>query len=335
MLQQTRVETVVPYYERFLARFPDVRALATADLDEVLGSWSGLGYYSRARNLKRAAEQLVERFGGCLPDDPEQLRSLPGIGRYTAGAVASIAFDRPAPVVDGNVARVLSRILGIRDPLEASDERLWSEAAALVRGAHPGDLNQALMELGAQVCVPHSPRCNVCPVARHCDARARGDAEHLPIRVPKADARRVYAVAGLVERGGRLLAVRRPENGLLGGLWELPGAEVGARAAGAPALVRALKERVGLEVETVETAGSLEHVFTHRRLQLRVFRCRAKPGRVRRSDYTGHRWVTARAFAALPLGALGLRSLELALRADRRDGSRRASKAGAPASPPA
>ena len=186
MLQQTRVEAVIPYYERFLARFPTVGALATADLDDVLSAWAGLGYYSRARNLKRAAEQVVADHAGCLPAAPDALRELPGIGRYTAGAIASIAFDRPAPIVDGNVARVLARLHGLREPIEQSAvrARLWAEAERLADGPAPGDLNQALMELGARICVPGTPRCDACPVSPFCDARRAGDAASLPVRAP-------------------------------------------------------------------------------------------------------------------------------------------------------
>ena len=161
MLQQTRVETVIPYYERFLARFPDIESLATADLDDVLGEWAGLGYYSRARNLRRAAQVVVEDHNGRLPDDIEGLRSLPGVGRYTAGAVASIAFDREEPIVDGNVARVIARLLDIGENIKNPDveRRLWKVAGELARGKRPGDLNQSIMELGATICTPRSPRC--------------------------------------------------------------------------------------------------------------------------------------------------------------------------------
>ena len=178
MLQQTRVETVIPYWERFLARFPDVEALATADADDVIACWAGLGYYSRARNLHRAAQIVVERHAGRLPADVELLRELPGVGRYTAGAVASIAFDRPAPIVDGNVARVLARLFGIAADVRsrAVQERLWREAEELARGEDPGALNQALMELGAMVCTPRAPRCADCPWSRRCAAFAHGSA---------------------------------------------------------------------------------------------------------------------------------------------------------------
>ncbi len=318
MLQQTRVEAVIPYYERFLRRFPDVGTLATADLDDVLSHWSGLGYYSRARNLREAAAQVVDRFDGRLPEDPDALRSLPGVGRYTAGAVASIAFDRPAPIVDGNVARVLARLLDIREPIESAPvrARLWEEAERLARGPAPGDLNQALMELGARVCTPRSPSCEACPVARHCAAAARGDPASLPVRLPKRAPRRVRAVAALVLRRGRALAVRRPERGLLGGMWELPGAEIGARERAEPALHRALKERVGLEVERVRAVGTVDHAFTHRLLRLRVFRCEARPGRVQRDGYTAHRWLEPAALARLPAGNATQRALELARGAD-------------------
>ena len=228
MLQQTRVETVIPYWQRFLTLFPDVHALATAELDDVLGAWAGLGYYARARNLQATARLIDEHHGGRLPDDAETLQTLPGIGRYTAGAVASIAFDRPEPVLDGNVKRVLTRLLGIREDIgrPAVIERLWQEAGVLVHGPHPGDLNQALMELGATICTVRTPRCANCPVSRFCDARAQGDAESLPIKTRKKPARKVEAVAALVIRRGKALAVRRPTRGLLGGLWDLPGGDL-------------------------------------------------------------------------------------------------------------
>jgi A/G-specific adenine glycosylase len=312
MLQQTRVETVIPYYERFLRRFPAPGALAGADLDDVLGLWSGLGYYSRARNLKAAAEQVVARFGGEVPDRAEALRELPGVGRYTAGAIASIAFDRPEPVVDGNVARVLARFAGIREPIEsaAARARLWAEAAALAEGPAPGDLNQALMELGATVCTPRSPRCASCPLARGCDARARGDAAALPRRAPRRTPTPVHSVAALVRRRGHALAVRRPARGLLGGLWELPGGEVrGPRAATAASLAALLRSRTGLDVTAIEPAGRVEHGFTHRTVSVRLFRCQVASGRVRLDGWDAHRWVTPAAFAALPLATHSKRAL--------------------------
>ncbi len=313
MLQQTRVETVVPYYERFLKRFPDVQTLADADLDEVLGVWAGLGYYSRARNLKAAAERVSERLDGRLPDTAEGLSRLPGIGRYTAGAVASIAFDRPEPVVDGNVARVLVRLLDLREDVKSTavSRRLWEEAAELVRGPRPGDLNQALMELGATVCTPRAPRCPECPLRRRCRAKRDGDPEALPVRGPKAAPLRVEAVATLVLRRGRALAVRRPPHGLLGGLWDLPGGELRARERPGPGLVRALRERVGLRVGRPRRVGAVDHVFSHRRLRLHLFRCDTPEGRVRLDGFDAHRWLAPEALAELPQSALMRKALEL------------------------
>jgi A/G-specific adenine glycosylase len=313
MLQQTRVETVIPYYQRFLQRFPDVETLASADPDAVLGAWAGLGYYSRARNLQRAARVLVEDHEGRLPESAADLRKLPGIGRYTAGAVASIAFDRPEPVVDGNVARVLARLLAIREDVTrpAVDRRLWEEAAALAQGPRPGQLNQALMELGARICTPKAPRCSACPLRRRCAARRAGDPEALPVRSPKATPRRVEAVAGLVLRRGKALAVRRPPRGLLGGLWELPGGELAPRETPQAGLLRAVRERVGLSVPDAQRLGAVEHLFTHRRLRLHLFRCDPPQGRVRLDGFDAHRWLPPDALAELPQGGAMRKALEL------------------------
>ena len=296
MLQQTRVETVIPYWERFLARFPDVASLARAELDDIYAVWTGLGYYSRARNLKAAAVSIVADHGGELPNNAEGLRSLAGIGRYTAGAVASIAFDREEPLVDGNVVRVFARLEDIREDSSerAVVERLWSLAAELVRGPRPGDLNQALMELGATVCTPKRPHCLACPVRRECRAAAAGDPENLPRKKKRTVVKPLRAVAVAIDRGGHLLAVRRPETGLMAGLWELPG---GALAEGEEAkdhAARILRETVGLEVRELESVGQVEHVFTHRRLALEVFRAKALPGvRARITGFTAHRWLPA------------------------------------------
>jgi A/G-specific adenine glycosylase len=313
MLQQTRVETVVHYYERFLARFPDLHSLATADTDDVLGEWAGLGYYSRARNLQTAARQVVEEWGGEMPDDVEGLCSLKGVGRYTAGAVASIAFDRPAPVVDGNVARVLTRLLGIREDVRSAPvvRRLWEEAEALARGRSPGDLNQALMELGATVCTPRSPRCEVCPIAARCRARESGDPEAIPVKRPRPKPKRLEAAAAFLKRRGRVLAVRRPPRGLLGGLWELPGGELGAAESPEEGLARSMRERVGLTFGGTEKLGTVRHVFTHRILHLHVFRARGSAGRVRLSGFDAHRWLPPSRLAELPQSALTGKVLRL------------------------
>jgi A/G-specific adenine glycosylase len=304
---------VVPYYERFLGRFPDLHSLATADTDEVMGEWAGLGYYSRARNLQTAARQVVEDWGGEIPDDVEGLCSLKGVGRYTAGAVASIAFDRPAPVVDGNVARVLTRLLGIREDVRSAPvvRRLWGEAEGLVRGKSPGDLNQALMELGATVCTPRSPLCEVCPIAARCRARESGDPEAIPVKRPRPKPKRLEAAAAFLERRGKALAVRRPPRGLLGGLWELPGGELRATESPEEGLVRSLRDRVGLTLTGTEKLGIVRHVFTHRVLRLHVYRARGSAGRVRLTGFDAHRWLPPARLEELPQSTLMGKALGL------------------------
>ena len=302
MLQQTRVETVIPYWQRFLEAFPDIQSLACADLDDIYAVWTGLGYYSRARNLKHAAETVVSDHDGHLPDTAEELQQLKGIGRYTAGAVASIAFDREAPLVDGNVIRVFARLLAIREDSAAKHvvERMWAVAEELVEGPRPGDLNQALMELGATVCTPRNPDCPDCPVRRYCKAEAAGDAALLPIKTKKAKQTKMRAIGAWLERGGKILAVRRPETGLMAGLWELPGGAIDAGDEAKDHLARVIAEATRLGIRNIEAIGQIEHLFTHRRLTLEVFRCHADPGaRVRLADHVAHRWVAPEAFLEL------------------------------------
>ncbi len=311
MLQQTRVETMIPYYERFLARFPDVETLADADQEDVHGYWAGLGYYSRARNLHAAAKAVARDFGGDLPEDAEALRSLPGIGRYTAGAMASIAFDRPEAVVDGNVKRVLARLLGIRDDLAAKpvEDSLWAVAGMLVRGRRPGDCNQALMELGATLCTPRSPDCATCPLRRSCDARRVGDAEALPRKAAKVRVRSVRGVAVWLERRGRVLSVKREAGGLLGGLWELPGGELQRGEKPADGAARLTRAGLGLQIEAIRSAGRVQHGFTHRNLTLHLVRAEALPGRIRRRGFSQHRWLAPSSLREMATAALTRKAL--------------------------
>ncbi|WP_437538698.1 A/G-specific adenine glycosylase [Sorangium sp. So ce726] len=297
MLQQTRVETVIPYYERFLARYPTVFALASAEIDDVLSLWSGLGYYRRARVLHLAAREVTARHDGALPRDVPALLALPGVGAYTAGAIASIAYDQPVPLVDGNVARVLSRIEGIDDDIRSASgtRKLWSTAERLVRGAaasvHPGRFNQALMELGATVCTPRSPRCDACPVDGACVARVTGRQADLPVIAPKRDVPAVAMVAAVVRSGDRVLFVRRAEGGLFGGLWEPPMVEARSLAD-----ARALFELVGVTRDAaLREVGRVRHILTHRRLDVTVARAEvAAPWRFRAklaSPYEKAAWL--------------------------------------------
>lgn len=257
MLQQTRVEAVIPYYERWMRRFPTLEALAEADVDDVLREWQGLGYYARARNLHRAARLVRERYHGQIPGDVEALRRLPGVGEYTAGAIASIAFGIPAPAIDGNVRRVFSRLLDDPDPAPAELRRV---VAALVPEDRPGDFNQALMELGATVCTPRSPACDRCPVAAVCRARTNGTVAERPRPKPKkALPEDDVATAVIVSPSGRILVVRRPEEGLLGGMWEFPGTAVRAGETPAEAARRAAENALAAEEAREEEALAAAH----------------------------------------------------------------------------
>ena len=313
MLQQTRVETVIPYYERFLSRFPDVETLADSDIEDVYGLWAGLGYYSRARNLHAAAKMVVEEYGGTLPDRVEDLRRLKGVGRYTAGALASIAFDREEPLVDGNVIRVLTRWLGWREDVsqKAVVEGLWELAGRLVRGPQPGDLNQALMELGATVCIPRSPKCPECPIRRSCEAQKAGDPESIPAKPRKQRVLAMRGVAVWIERKGRVLVVRREEGGLLGGMWELPGGTIEAREPSESGLRRCLQETLSIEVGPLEEKGQVEHLFSHRKLKLDVYQAQDARGRIQRSGLAEHRWVAPSSLEQLPHGGPTRKALAL------------------------
>jgi A/G-specific adenine glycosylase len=270
MLQQTRVATVIPYYERWLQRFPTLDALAGAGTDDVLRAWQGLGYYSRARNLHAAAKIVRERFAGQLPGDPAALRSLPGVGAYTAGAVASIAFGRAEPAVDGNVARVLARLLDEPAPGPAT---LQATAAALVDRARPGDFNQALMELGATLCTPRAPRCGQCPVADLCRARRAGTEALRPAPRPRpAPPLFERPTAVIVDDARRVLLLRRPERGLLAGLWTFPADEPrGSERASAAARRVARSLLPQATFPRARRAGSVEHTFSHRREVYELF----------------------------------------------------------------
>ncbi len=270
MLQQTRVATVIPYWERWMARFPTVTALADAPAADVLAAWAGLGYYSRARNLHRGAGEVARRWAGQLPATAMALREVPGIGAYTAGVIASIAFDERAPLVDGNVLRVLARIFAVEDDVKktAGQKRIWALAAALMdglpAGARPGELNQGLMELGALVCTPRAPICDDCPVFGQCVARGAGRQAELPVlpaRKGVAELALLDRVALWIEAGGRLLLARRRPEGLFGGLWELPQGEDAPAAAATAGLVLAA---VGAPHHVHE------QVLSHRRLRVRV-----------------------------------------------------------------
>ena len=315
MLQQTRVETVRAYFTRWMKRLPTVRALAEAPLDEVLSLWSGLGYYARARNLHAAAGVVVAEDRGVVPRDPVRLRELPGVGDYTAGAIASIAFDLPEPILDGNVARILSRIYEIDAPAEAKATRdqLWKLARGLVPTDAASDFNQAMMELGATVCTPRNPDCLGCPVQGLCRARARGRQEELPRKKLRRPTPTVDRVALVVrDRDHHLLLGRRPPRELWGGLWEPPCVDLAADETPLAATKRAARE-LGVKPSGLVASPMFVHELTHRRYQFHAFTGRAQgTPRDRSGAYDEVRWADEHELAGLGLSAWVRRTLERA-----------------------
>ena len=297
MLQQTRAETVVSYYERFLARYPTVEALAGADEQELLKSWEGLGYYSRARSLQKAAREIVEKHGGELPADVRKLRALPGIGSYTAGAIASIAFGIPAAAVDGNVERVLCRYDAVQEETgtPAVRRRIAARAQALVPADRPGVFANAMMELGATVCTPRNPACLLCPVRESCRGLALGIAAELPRKAKKKPQRVENRGVLLVFAEGRVLVVRRQEK-LLGGLFVFPDVLLGDEPA-EPAALCAHMDALGLETAYDGALGHARHVFTHIIWEMEIFALEARCC----APVDGGKWVTAQELVALPL----------------------------------
>jgi len=313
MLQQTQVAAVIPYYESFLERFPNVNRLAAAALPEVLSLWKGLGYYARARGLHRAAKEIVRR-GGTLPRTAAQLRELPGFGAYTAGAVASIAFGERTPLVDGNVARVLSRHAALRESPQSTvgKAQLWKLADQLVPANRPGDFNQALMELGALVCTPRRPTCLLCPVQRDCLARKRGLVDLLPTRAGRKAKKRLNLTIALVRRRGRILVARRIESGLFGGLWELP--SVLGASSNPTRLTETLAMTLGVRLRPGHLVATLERTLTHRNLTLRVFDCELIGGRLSpRETYLEARFVSREALGRLGMSSAMIAAIEAAL----------------------
>jgi A/G-specific adenine glycosylase len=316
MLQQTVVATVEPYFARFIARFPDVAALAAASDDEVTALWSGLGYYARARNLRRAAVAIVADHGGVIPASEAALRALPGIGPYTAAAVAAIAFDARAFALDGNTMRVLARLHAERRPVDSPETRaaLHARGLAAVPPRRAGDFNQALMELGALCCTPRSPRCDACPLAAGCRARAAGRPESLPRKRPRAGRPIVRVVCACITDGARVLVVKR-RAGLLAGTWALPeAADRGARTR--PALARRLAEAMGARVAAVAYRGAVRHVFTHRDVTAELFRVDVHVDQVADTGPLGsadRRWVAPGGLAALGVSTFARKTVDLGI----------------------
>jgi A/G-specific adenine glycosylase len=310
MLQQTRVEAVIPYFEKWMRLFPTIKALAKASEQDVLNAWEGLGYYSRARNLHKAAQIVVKKYNGELPRNLDELRSLPGIGRYTVGAIASIAFGMDEPTLDGNLRRVFSRLFDVTEPADSpqGEKILWDLAAQHLPEGQAGDYNQALMDLGAMICIPKNPRCLICPVMTICKARIAGTQEQRPVLKPKKETPHYVHAAGVVsqiDRGASrgnnstyVLLAKRPSRGLLGGMWEFPN----GRVEGNPAreLVKALDAGYGLKVRRKEALGVIEHGYTHFRVTVYAFQCEL----VSMFESPNLKWVSMKELDDYPMGKI-------------------------------
>lgn len=276
MLQQTQIATVLPYYERFLTQFPSVETLAAASIDTVLKAWEGLGYYSRARNLHKAAQIVTQEYNGHFPQTVGELQKLPGIGPYTAGAIASIAFDQPAAVLDGNVIRVFARLLDLEDDVTLTrvKAQLWQQAEDWVPSERAGDYNQGLMELGQRVCTPRQPSCAECPLRSVCRAYANGTVEQRPVKAKRMPTPHYQVAAGIIRReDGQLLIAQRLNDGLLGGLWEFPGGKQEDGESLPETLKRELREELAIEVEVRSLFVRVKHAFTHFRITLHAYEC--------------------------------------------------------------
>lgn len=294
MLQQTQVQTVLPYYRRFLSVFPDVKHLANADLQDVLQVWEGLGYYARARNLHRAAKIITREHRGLIPDVWEALRKLPGVGDYIAAAVLSIAFDQPHAVVDGNVKRVLARLLQIDTPVNRSTSgKTFREISSILMDRHqPGIFNQAMMELGAIVCKLQKPKCCICPLQPMCLAYQSQKVDKYPKRLKPKPIPEFHIAVGVVFKNNRFLITRRKPEGLLGGLWEFPGGKVRKHELAENACIREIKEEVNLLVEISAYLTRVRHTYTHFRIIMDVFLCNYISGKVRLDGPVDFRWIT-------------------------------------------
>lgn len=307
MLQQTRVETVLPYFLRWMERFPSVEALAKSPLQDVLAAWEGLGYYSRARNLHRAAGIVLEKYAGVLPGDAATLRKLPGIGRYTAGAIASIAFGRDEPALDGNIRRVLARVFDVREPARspAGERLLWDLAAENLPPGQAGAYNQALMDLGATVCTPRSPDCPSCPMSNICMAYAQGIQEQRPVLDSRAEIPHYTVTAAVIRRGEEILIAQRPLHGLLGGLWEFPGGKLLPDEDLVSCLQREIREELGVEIEVGSALGIYRHAYTHFRVTLHAFCCSLRNGTEPDSIQVNDlRWVKPARLSEFPMGKI-------------------------------
>ena len=298
MLQQTQVATVIPYYQKFLKSFPTIHHLAKSDLSKVLKVWEGLGYYSRARNLHQASKIIANHSNGKIPDKLKDLLNLPGIGRYTAGAILSIAYNKKAPILDGNVKRVLSRLFVVSGNPKKTEEFLWPLSESLIPKGSPGAFNQALMDLGSMTCTPKNPNCLSCPLKNLCQGYLSGKPESYPLRSVKKKVPHIEAIAAVIQKHGKVLLRQRPPKGLLGGLWEFPNWPIDGKKDLKEYLRLKVKSDFGLKVKCKENLGPFKQTYSHFKLTLHVFKCDALEGRGK------GKWVSIKKLDRLPMSRI-------------------------------
>jgi len=293
MLQQTQVQQVEPYYRRLINRFPSIKSLAKASTQDVLKAWEGMGYYRRAGNLHQAAKLMVSRFKEKIPADFQELIKLPGIGRSTAGAILSLAYGQPFPVLDGNIRRVLIRFFYITKDLQKTDtiNQLWTIAQSIIPRRNPGLFNEALMELGALICRPKNPDCTLCPLKKGCQGFHSGRPASLPIKRPKKTIPHFDVTAAVIQNKKKILITQRPEKGLLGGLWEFPGGKKEPRESLEQCLKREIQEELNIEIKVGERFIQVHHAYTHFRITLHCFFCRKLKGRITPIGVKDYHWV--------------------------------------------
>jgi len=306
MLQQTRVETVIPYFRKWVERFPTISNLAAAPQRQVLNLWEGLGYYSRARNLHRAAQIIVEDYDGQVPQDVKTLKKLPGIGAYTAGAIASIAFGADEAALDGNIRRVLSRVFNLTEPAgsRVGEKHLWGIADEYLPPGKAGDYNQALMDLGATICTPKAPGCTACPVSDLCQANALGIQTERPVPKTKSKIPHYIVAAAVFQQDDKVMIVQRPQSGLLGGMWEFPGGKQETGEDLKSCLRREICEELDVEIQVGEQFGVYNHAYTHFRVTLHAFLCTMNGSQPQLKEHTDIHWVTPPELSQFPMGKI-------------------------------
>ncbi len=317
MLQQTQVKTVMPYFDRWMRQFPTIAALATADLQTVLKLWEGLGYYARARNLHRAAHQIVSEHNGVFPQDLDTVLKLPGIGRTTAGGILSAAFDQAIPILDGNVKRVFARISALPIPPSKALPQLWELSEALIDPDYGRDFNQAIMDLGATICTPRNPACLICPWQRHCQAYNLGIQTQLPMSETRAPLpHKIIGVAVIWNELGQILIDRRKPEGLLGGLWEFPGGKVELDETIEACIQREIKEELGIEIAVGDRLIVVDHTYTHFRVTLNVHHCQHLSGEPQPIECDEIRWVEIHDLEQFPFPKANLQIIEALKKSD-------------------